>query len=346
MTTYNDFNRAPSGYQRARDFVDEFLEKHPERHDNVINLTGDELRDLILKDPDWIAKHATTEHPVVVTTYAYLHESGIRSLSPFITFRGVDWEGNDYQYSCADLGRNPDLKVAQGTFHGRVWFTGSGVREIDSENLKIFRVHPDQAATDFSECHKLHTARGTYPAGVDFGESAVEEIDTDPVTGLIITGTDRGTAACFNNCKDLRVLRGSFPGQVSVDLSGVETLAYDANDPKNPDKNLIFTRAGHDNVCLTASCCEELKRVKIRTPGRIILDESGVEHIDVFQPTRLATNALLDLTRCRQLKRISVEVLEEPLVKMTPEQRMQFIQILNREKAARDAMKKNPSLEL
>lgn len=180
-------------------------------------ITPTHFENAIRENPAW----ASTLHaPVEIVGHCYLHKSPITHLLPLLHFSGRDREGNVAAfYNCASL------KVAEGTFNGGVTFKGSGIEQIDTENLKITKPNEAGWAAGFSCCKNLKVAEGTFPGWVCFAESSIEQINSEK---LLISQPDReGYAASFAGCERLRVAEGAFHGFVDFSNSGIERI-----DPK------------------------------------------------------------------------------------------------------------------
>jgi hypothetical protein len=351
---YNPEREEQDDYKRERDFVDEFISAHPHKiaagtpHPAVIYVTGEQLREFVMEDPEWIAKHATKHHPVVVTTPADLSYTSVTHLSPFISFRGIEWEDkfrvNLGHYQCCSLEGCKELRVFQGKFHGLVKATFAGFETIDTPNLKIFEVSPNQPATDLACCPNLKVARGRFPKGVNFHDSRIKEIDTDPETGLIIEDYDNDkVAAYFDHCEDLKVLVGFYPGKVIADNSGVETLAYNEKRPHDPTQNLIITKWDDDGEGLSLERCKKLKVVNLMINSSVFLEESGVERIETLKldPIYNPDHPKIKLKHCKNLYRIPKEFVESPQIEMDEKTRERVKNTALLEEEARQKLRAN-----
>jgi hypothetical protein len=75
-------------------------------------------------------------------------------------------------------------------------------------------------AADFSSCHNLKIATGTFHGGVLFDESSIEKIEN-----LHILQTNQNKlASSFWECKNLKVATGSYPGYVNFSESGISKI--------------------------------------------------------------------------------------------------------------------------
>lgn len=119
----------------------------------------------IKENPAWAA---TLTEPVQVTGGAGLNGSPITHLSPLLHFYPIKG-----QTRAAAFWNCPNLKVAQGTFHGWVQFAFSGIEEIDPENL-IIRNTGNTAAI-FYKCAALKVAQGNFPGHVKFKKSGIQK---------------------------------------------------------------------------------------------------------------------------------------------------------------------------
>ncbi len=135
--------------------------------------------------------------PLEITEYINCKDSPITHLSKYLTFSGLDTNGETAKFT-----ECPHLKIAKGTFKGWVSFTGSGIEKI--EELHILQPDHDGWAANFYACHKLEIATGTYPGFVNFTYSGIKKIEN-----LHIQNPDtRKNYASFSKCLNLQTLKG------------------------------------------------------------------------------------------------------------------------------------------
>lgn len=212
-----------------------------------MRITAKEFKKRTKIDPNWCSK--ITE-PTEVIDYAVLSYSKIESLSPLLTFHG-----NNGDATLLDGCKN--LKVAEGTFHGCVDFSNSGIQKIG--NLVIKHPNLNHIAARFSDCKSLKLATGTYPGVVTFENSGVEEI-----RDLHITQVNRsGTAASFHECYSLKIAEGDFPGFVNFARSGIIR-----------SQNLLIRNPGITGRATSFENCPNLKIIRGEFNGEILAEEN------------------------------------------------------------------------
>jgi hypothetical protein len=174
-------------------------------------ITARQFKAFIKQNPSWCE---TLTEPVEITTYCNMSYSNITHLSPLLTFSGR----NKYYGNAANFHGCDNLRIATGTYLGRVDFSYSGVNEI--KNLVVSAPNKYGWAANFHGCENLKIATGTYSGFVDFALSGVEEIKD-----LVVSTPDlSGYAASFYGCKNLRVATGTYPGHVDFVHSGVSEI--------------------------------------------------------------------------------------------------------------------------
>lgn len=173
-----------------------------------MKMTASEFRQLTEENPNWCSK--ITE-PIEVIEYLNMNGSNIEALSPLLIFS--EKHGNE---GVASFQRCPNLKIAEGTFHGFVTFNKSGIEEIG--DLKITQPNDYGRAAYFYSCSRLKIARGTYPGFVSFSHSGIEKS-----TDLVVTKPDMdGDAAYFDDCPNLKRIRGEFNGKLTGEVELIE----------------------------------------------------------------------------------------------------------------------------
>ena len=171
-------------------------------------INSNEFRMAVEADPAWASMLI---HPVEITDFCDMTGSFITHLSPLLHFTGRDEDG-----ICARFWECKSLKVAEGTFHGMVYFCDSGVQKIG--DLKITDTSAGGDAASFYQCADLKVAEGTFPGFIEFGGSGVEKIGN-----LVITRPNtRGEAASFACCFSLKVAEGTYPGTVDFRYAALE----------------------------------------------------------------------------------------------------------------------------
>jgi hypothetical protein len=244
---------------------------------SIERITAEEFVKQTLKEPSW----SWLKSPLQVTGTVDLKAGPIKSLSPHLEFLGeTDSRLADKWGRAADFSYCKSLKSAEGTFHGYVDFSASGVEEIGSltvKNIKqeALRLNRDKGAASFYKCKSLKVAKGYFECSVDFESSGIEKI-----TELYISNVDRfGGAAYFTNCKNLKVGTGFYPGFVSFEHSGitqVKNLKISEMPPKDPSKytgkNIAVSFKGCTalkyipiDLFETSDASEELKRSSLKT---------------------------------------------------------------------------------
>jgi len=205
-------------------------------------ITGEELESLIIKDPTWCSK---LTKPTEVTTYCNLARSNITHLSPLLTFKGLNQEGD-----VADLAFCKNLKVATGTFYGYVSFSWAGIEKI--ENLEVKEPNSELEAASFQECTKLKIATGTYNGHVSFYSTAIIKIEDL----LVLQPNKNGEAANFEECHFLLTGEGNYPGHVNFEASSIAEI-----------KKLNITKPNENEQVLNISHCTNLTTVRGTFPG-------------------------------------------------------------------------------
>ena len=197
-------------------------------------ITSKQFRMAVETDPAWASK--LTE-PVEITDFCDMTGSAITHLSPLLHFKGRDEDG-----LCARFWDCNSLKVAEGTFHGSVFFCDSGVQKIG--DLNITQPQNNGNASSFYNCTSLKIAEGTFPGFVEFGGSGVEKIGN-----LVITLPNGiGHAASFACCYALKVAEGTFPGKVDFSYSGLEKIG---------DFHIVLPSG--DEILADFSSCEKIQ---------------------------------------------------------------------------------------
>jgi hypothetical protein len=207
----------------------------PTAHNQIHRaISSNEFRKAVEADPAWASK--LTE-PVEVTDFCDMTGSSITHLSPLLHFTGRDENG-----ICARFWDCNSLKVAEGTFHGMVYFCDSGVQRIG--DLKITDTSADGGAASFYQCAHLKVAEGTFPGFVEFGGSGVEKIGNL----VIARWNGSGYAASFTCCFALKVAEGTFPGKVDFRYAGLEKIG---------DFHIVL--AGGGEIMQDFSGCEKIE---------------------------------------------------------------------------------------
>jgi hypothetical protein len=116
-------------------------------------ITANEFYAMIQKNPS-VFEHWDT--PLEITEYTDCGASPITHLSKHLLFSGKKESGN-----AASFRGCPNLKIATGTFHGCVWFSGARIETI--ENLHVTQKNEEEKAVSFYNCKYLKVATGTNP---------------------------------------------------------------------------------------------------------------------------------------------------------------------------------------
>jgi hypothetical protein len=113
-------------------------------------ITAKEFYNMSEKNPS-VFEHWET--PLEIMEFVYCNNSKITHLSKQLTFSGKNQDG--WFAFCKSL------KIATGTFHGRVYFSDSGIQKIS----QLLITNPDNAdlSANFSYCKDLKIATGNYP---------------------------------------------------------------------------------------------------------------------------------------------------------------------------------------
>lgn len=272
----------------------------------TLEITSEKLRELVMRDADWVGKHATAENPVVVTDFCQFDGSAIQSLSPHITFAGKNPMGHAAWFSNCE-----HLKKAEGVFHGSVSFEASMLREIGELEVTAPNRHGDAAS--FYLCIHLKVARGKFHGKVDFTQSGIEEIDAENLAILPVVGN--ANSADFFQCEELKIARGKFPQGVDFSYAGIQQV-----------ENLHV-----DSGQVSFKGCLELKELSGEFPGQVVVSESGIERIHHFNAQSLSAYD------CKSLMRCPMDILngncdDQTLLRLT--------RILEQEKQARETLKR------
>ena len=181
----------------------------PNAHNQIqLAITSNDFRMAVDADPAWASK---LTQAVEITDFCDMTGSAITHLSPLLQFMGRDGNG-----LCARFWDCKSLRVAEGTFHGCVYFCDSGIEKICA--LNITQPQNNGNAASFYNCTSLKIAEGTFPGFVEFGGSGVEKIGN-----LVITRPNGdGHAASFACCIALKVAEGTYPGTVDFRYAALE----------------------------------------------------------------------------------------------------------------------------
>jgi hypothetical protein len=164
------------------------IKEHPAK------ITAQEFLEMIAENPS-VFEHWDT--PLEITEFVKCNNSAITHLSPHLTFSGK----NEVE-SAAHFWECPNLKIATGTYLGKVVFSNSGIKRI--ENLTVTKANKNGVAATFVNCPNLQVATGTYPGFVYFQNSGIERIEN-----LTITNPHNdGYYADFLYCPNLKTLEG------------------------------------------------------------------------------------------------------------------------------------------
>lgn len=149
---------------------------------------------------------AEITEPIEVPEFLNYPGKEITALSPLITFSGRDENGDVAVFRDCE-----NLKVAEGTFHGYVSFSKSGIEEIG--DLVIVKTDKNGNACSFMGCERLKIAQGTYPGLVTFSESGIQQTKNLKV----LNHNSEGVAIYLEKCWGLDRIRGQFNGKVVAD---------------------------------------------------------------------------------------------------------------------------------
>lgn len=164
-----------------------------------MKLTAREFLKNVHINPKW---GSTITVPTEVTETVFLW-GPIQCLSPLLTFSGQDEQGNSANfYKCENL------EIAEGTFHGNVAFTESGIETIGE--LHITQPNQFGEAATFFRCRALKIAKGSYPGHVNFNGTGVTH--TEDLE--ILQANKDGHAVSFIECNQLGKIRGNFNGKI------------------------------------------------------------------------------------------------------------------------------------
>jgi hypothetical protein len=218
-------------------------------------ITGEEFCQKIMNDPLWCRK---IKEPIIVTTPVELSNAEILSLSPLLTFEGVN------EYGCCASFEETAIDVATGTFHGSVSFSFSEIEKI--EKLHILNPSKKGEAAFFNNCQNLKEATGIYTGKVEF-ENCYK---LEKINNLSITQGDKhNRAASFFGCITLKVAEGTFYGSVDFSKTGVEKIG-----------ELFIERADNMGGAAGFSHCQRLKKISGKFPGGVDLSYSSIEEIE------------------------------------------------------------------
>lgn len=213
-----------------------------------MKLTAEEFIKRTLENPNWCSE--ITE-PTEITEYLKLEDSEITTLSPLLIFVGRNKLGDTASFKGCK-----QLKIAEGTFHGYVGFSASGIEEIG--DLKVIQPDEDGHAASFWKCKNLKIAQGTFPGHVNFEHAGIEEIGNLKVTQT----TTQGDAARFRQCRNLKIATGTYPGYIDFRGSGIEQT-----------KDLKVTQANALGQVANFEKCPNLQRVRGNFNGKIYAEK-------------------------------------------------------------------------
>jgi hypothetical protein len=140
-------------------------------------ITGDELRTMLLLDPNFALKEGKE---IRVVTFADLSKTGITGVSDYFTFAGRDEEGRAVSFQGC---RN--LKTVGGTYHGSVDLgprisKGSLIPcNVGEFSGRILKPDAHGMALYAQETTRLKTLKGTFPGGVNLEHSQIREVDVE-----------------------------------------------------------------------------------------------------------------------------------------------------------------------
>lgn len=220
----------------------------------VQKLTARQFKNRVRSNPAWASELTA---PVEIITYCNMSESGITHLSPLLIFSGRNDEGTVASFlSCKDL------RVAAGTYHGRVCFHDCGIEGI--KILNITRPNDEGEAASFICCKALRIAKGRFAGLVGFYGCGIQEIGELE----ILRSHNDGTAADFFLCDHLRVARGCYPGRVNFNTTAVESIA-----------DLVVRGRCEEGIAASFEECKNLRVARGRYPGLVTFDGSSVTTI-------------------------------------------------------------------
>lgn len=296
---------------------------------NALEITSDQLRDLLRKDPDWIGTHATAETPVVVTDHCNLTRSPIRRLSPHITFAGTNAVGQAAWFT-----QCKDLENAEGVFHGSVDFDESGVREIGQ--LRVLKSPPGYHAATFQHCPNLTILRGDFNGSVSCDHAPnLKKIDVENL--ILRKPNEKGWAGRFYNCKGLEVAEGTFPGRVDFNSSGIHKIG---------DLKIIMATPTKENDAVADfSICQNLTVATGHFPGYAEFGGSKVNRVHNLTSDIPTGKYIAGFFGCLDLLECPLEVLPFLHVDHTQQRRIET-HMKNTEKARHTLRSRNQETHL
>lgn len=241
-------------------------------------MTSEQFRQAVELDPTWAVN---LNEPVKITDYCDMAGSGVANLSPQLHFTGRNEEGDS-----ADFSECANLKVAEGSFAGRVNFSGSGVAKIG--DLHISSPSTDGMAAIFFGCENLKVAEGNFPGFVIFSDSGVVRIGDLHISSPKMDGI----AAFFCDCQSLKVAEGTFPGGVWFCGSGIERIG-----------ELVIIRPDNAGIAADFDRCKGLKTAEGTFPGSVSFRHSGITKSAISSSSRATIGATLPIsTAAKALK--------------------------------------------
>lgn len=213
-----------------------------------MRITGEQLRANLEKDPDWcIGKK------VVVTTFADLTNSPIRSLSPNIQFIGRNEYGDVVRlWGCKDL------TVLEGVYEGGIDAGADGSVELEKpdengstlkkisanpngllevRNCKVNRPNLKGYAADFGGSESLSDLSGKFDGAVLVGGEYQNSVPLS-TKGLEITGCNDEGTSLISIWTKFKKLEGKFSGSVAAYFSEFEECGKPHEiEIKSADKN-------------------------------------------------------------------------------------------------------------
>jgi len=213
-----------------------------------MRITGEELRSNLEKDPDWCLGKKC-----VVTTFADLSNSPIRTLSPNMEFIGRNEQGDVVRlWGCKDL------HTLEGIFHGGIEAGADGMMELDSpdengdifkkittspngicrvENCQVTSPNKKGYAADFGGSESLQKLSGKFHGAVLVGGEHQNKTVLS-IKDLEITGTNEEGTSLISIWTKFEKLEGKFSGGVSAYFSEFEECGKPNElEIKKADKN-------------------------------------------------------------------------------------------------------------